>query len=115
MHLGLTQTPTNLWRTFYLFACNRPDIGNVPAHVGERFYGRDNPNHEKRDLDECSDYCPEKHKETADSRNGAKDRVHHRGGNIKKKPCAAENDRLHRVKANKTVVLLDDIKNDAAD
>lgn len=66
-------------------------------------------------MDERGDYCPEKHEETADSGNGAKDRVHHRGCNIKKQPSAAENDRLHRVKAHKTVVLLDDIKNDAAD
>jgi len=101
--------------TFHLFARNWSDVRNFPTHAGERFYGRDDPNHEKRDLDERSDYCPEKHEETADSRNGAKDRVHHGGGNIKKKPCAAENDRLHGVKAHKTVVLLDDIENDAAD
>ncbi len=65
-------------------------------------------------MDESSDYCPEKHEETSDSRNGAKDRVHDRGGNIKKKPRAPEDDRLHRVEAHKAVVLFDNVKNDPA-
>src|SRR5439155_4472587 len=99
----------------YLFARNRPDIGNVPAYVRERFYSRDDPNNEKRDLNERSNDCPEKHEDTANPRNRAEDRVHHRGGNIKKKPCPAKNDRLHRVEAHERVVFFENIKNDTAD
>jgi hypothetical protein len=34
-------------------------------------YGRDDPNDEKRDLDERRYDCPEKHEDTADPGNGA--------------------------------------------
>ncbi len=77
---------------FHLFARDWSDVGNFPTHVRECLYGRDDPDHEKCDLNKRSDYRPEKHQDAADARDGAKDHVHYRGCNIKQQPRATEDD-----------------------
>ena len=81
-----------LGRAFHLFACDWSDVWNFPADVRECLYGRDDPDDKKCDLDECSDYCPEKHQDTPDAWDRPKDDVHDRGGNIKQKPRATKDD-----------------------
>ena len=108
-----------IWRfltgAFHLFARDRSYIGNFPAHVRECFYGRDDPDNEKCDLDERRDYRPEKHQDAADAGDRSKDHVHDGRGDIKQKPRATKNNRLHGIKTHKAVMLFQNIKNDAAD
>ena len=66
-------------------------------------------------MNQRRDDCPEKYQDATDARDGPKHRMDDRGHNVKEKPRAAKDDRLHRVEAHKTVVFLEDIKNDAAD
>ena len=66
-------------------------------------------------MNQRCDNCPEKYQDAADTGNRPEHRMDDRGHDVKEKPCATENDRLHRIKAHKAVVLFEDIKNDAAD
>jgi hypothetical protein len=41
--------------------------------------------------------------------------MHDRRDNVKKQPCATKDDRLHGIKADKTVAFFENVKNDAPD
>lgn len=66
-------------------------------------------------MNQRSDDRPEKYQDSTDPWDRPEHRMDDRRHNVKEKPCAAEDDRLHRVKAHETIVLFEDIKNDAAD
>ena len=66
-------------------------------------------------MNQRRDDCPEKYQNSADTRNCPKNRMNDCGHDVKEKPRATKDDRLHRVKAHETIVLFEDIKNDTAD
>ena len=66
-------------------------------------------------MNERRDDCPEKYKNATNAGDRPKHRMDDRRYNVKEKPRAAKDDGLHRVKAHETVVLFENIKNDAAD
>ena len=66
-------------------------------------------------MNQRRDDCPEKYQDAANTRNRPKHSMHDSRHNVKQKPCATKDDRLHCVKAHETIVLFEDIKNDAAD
>jgi len=101
--------------TFHLFARNRPDVRDIPPDARERFYDSNDHDHQKRQMHERRDDCPEKYEDTTDTRDCAKHGMHHCRDNVKQKPRAAEDDRLHCVKTHKAIALFENIKNDAAD
>src|SRR5262249_54106603 len=71
--------------------------------------------YQEHKMNQRCDDCPEKYQDATNTGNCAKHCVDDRGHNVKEKPSTTENYRLHRVKAHKTIVLFEDIKNDAAD
>lgn len=110
-----TDALTNSWRAFHLSPRNRADVGNVPADTGKCLYDGNDHYYQEHEMNQRGDDCPEKYQDAANTGNRPEHRMHNSRHNVKEKPCATEDDRLHRVKAHETVVLLEDIKNDAAD
>ena len=92
----------------------RPDVRNVPAHAGERFHGGDNPHNQKRDMNDRLNDSPKKYQNSTNRRNRPKDQEEDSRDDVKQKPRAPEDDRLHRVEAHKAVVFFDNVKNDPA-
>ena len=100
---------------FHLSPRNRANVRNVPADARKRLNDRNDHDYQEYQMNQRRDDCPEKYQDTADTRNRPKDRMDDRRNNVEEKPCATEDDRLHRVKAHERVVFFEDIKNDAAD
>ena len=100
---------------FYLSPGDRADVRDVPADARERLHDGNNHDHQEDQMNQRSDDRPEKYQNPADTRDCPKYRMNDCGHDVKEKPRATKNDRLHRVKTHKTIVLLENIKNDAAD
>src|SRR5438270_4434785 len=101
--------------TFRLLARNRPDVWNFPTDTSKRLHNRDNHDHQKEQMHQRRDNRPEKYQNAADSWNCPEHCVHDSRYNVKQKPSATKNDRLHCIKTHKTVVLFQNVKDDAAD
>ena len=100
---------------FDLLARNWPDVRDVPAHAGERFYDGDDHDHQKRQMDERCDNRPEEYENTTDAGDRTEDRMHDRRDNVKQEPRATKDDRLHGIKTHEAVVFFENVENDAAD
>ena len=100
---------------FHLSARDRPNVGNVPSYTGKGLYDRNDHNHQENEVNQRGNDRPEKYQDTTNTGDRSKHRMDDCRDNVKKKPRAPEDDRLHRVKAHKVIVLFQDIKNDAAD
>src|SRR6266436_825135 len=61
------------------------------------------------------DNRPEKYQNAADSWNRREHHVHDSGHDVKEKPSATKDDRLHGVETHKTVVLFEYVENNATD
>src|SRR6266481_5301239 len=113
---GLTQKrPTNSRRSFHLLARDRANVGNVPADTHECLHDCDNHDYQKKQMHQGGDNRPEKYQNAADSWNRSEHRVHDSGHDVKEKPSATENDRLHGVEAHEAVVLFQNVENNATD
>src|SRR5947207_9925771 len=66
-------------------------------------------------MNKRSDNRAEKYQDAADARDRSEHCMHDCRHNVEKKPGAAEDDRLHRIKAHKIVLFFEDIENNAAD
>jgi len=110
-----TYALTKLCDAFHLPARNWTNIWNVPADARERFYDGNDHDHQKHQMHERCDNCPEKYQDAADTWNRSKDRMHNGRDNVKKKPRATKDDRLHGVETDEAVALFENIKNDAPD
>src|SRR5262249_36934546 len=100
---------------FYLSARDRTDVWDVPAYARKCLHDGNDHDYQEHQMNERRDDCPEKYQDATNTGNCAKHCMDDRGHNVKEKPSATENDRLHRIKTHKTIVLFEDIKNDAAD
>lgn len=97
-----------------LFARNRSDVRNIPAHAGECFHRGDDPENDKTDVNDRCDNGPEENEDAADSWNRAKDRVHDCRNDVEQEPGQTEDDRLHRIEAHEWVVFFQNEKHDTA-
>src|SRR5438128_4248 len=61
-----------------LFARDWADVRNIPARAGERFHRGNDPENYKANVNDRSDDGPKEYEDPANSRNGAKNRVHDR-------------------------------------
>ena len=61
------------------------------------------------------DNRPEKYQNAADAWNRPEHRMHDSRHDVEEKPSTPKNDRLHCIKTHKTVVLFQNVKDDAAD
>ena len=111
----LAQTPYKSDRAFHLSPRNRANVWDIPADPGERLYDGNDHNHQEHEMNQRGDDCPEKYQDATNTGNRPEHRMDDRRHNVKEKPRATKDDRLHRVKAHESVVLFEDIKNDAAD
>ena len=115
-HRGAKAAPTfSDCSTFRLLARNRTDVWNFPTDTGKRLYDRDNHDHQKQQMHQRRDNRPEKYQNAANSWNCPEYRMHDGGHDVEEKPGTSKNDRLHCIKTHKTVVLFQNVKDDAAD
>lgn len=98
-----------------LVARDRPDVWNIPARAAKSFDDRDDEDDEEPDRDDGPDQSPENNEQAADAGDGGEDRMHDACDDIENDPGRAEDDRLHGVKADKLIMLFEDVENDAAD
>ena len=75
-----------------LFARHRADIGNIPAHIRKCLDGRNDPNNDKREMNQHADQTPENGEKYSDCRNTCKNHVDDGVHDIKEEPGAAEDD-----------------------
>src|SRR5436190_17729663 len=101
--------------TFRLLARNRADVWNFPTDTGECLHDRNNHDHQKQQMHQRRDNRPEKYQNAANAWNRPEHRMHDGGHDIEEKPSTPKNDRLHCIKTHKTVVLFQNVKDDAAD
>jgi len=98
-----------------LFARYQAYVRNIPARTGQGFHDRDDHDNEKRDMNQGPNDPQRYGNDPSHDRDRRQNRQDDAPDDIKQKPGAPENDRLHRVEAHKTVLLFQDIKNDATD
>ena len=113
---GTKAAPTFSHRSaFHLSACDRTDIRNIPPYTSESFHSGNDPDDNKRNVNERLNDPPKKRQDSANCWNRPEDQKEDPRHYVEQKPSAAEDDRLHGVEAHKVVALLQDVKNDAAD
>jgi prepilin-type N-terminal cleavage/methylation domain-containing protein len=112
---GTKAAPTFLGDAFHLLARDWPDVRNVPAHAREGFYHRNDHDDQKRQMDQRRDNRPEKYQDATDTWNRGEHHMHDSRHDVEEKPSATEDDGLHSVETHKTVVLFQNVENNAAD
>ena len=92
-HRGTKAAPTLSDRRLpELLARHRADIGNIPADIRKCLDGGDDPNNDKREMNQHADQSPEDAEKYSDCRNARKNHVDDRVHDIKEEPGAAEDD-----------------------
>src|SRR5207248_11632085 len=66
-------------------------------------------------MNESCDNCPKKYQDAADTWDRSKYSMHNGRNNVKKKPPATKDDRLHGVKPDEAVSFFENVENDATD